>query len=786
MICHDLNSELPGLIDHWNDAVSDLCGIENSEHGPFDKSKLDKFLSSYLLDTGWMEVSEIVFANGSEERYYHIHPMLTNQLRRALLAGRYSSNWPSNLYRTHAHYTGLWLRNTNIVSQGMSQLYQVKAEYLSLLAACDTQLAWCSQEQPLGFPEKARRSAQLMAYQICRVMIALSKKLQVPSFAMDPAYTRLGALTDHLSANIGELVSLSWFEYDLTTSDMLMELYLLLCDYRAKYNPIQAGVIASTCLVIIMAVCKEARWSPLSRLLLAKLLLFRAHGCYLARTRSAEARQAFEMAIRCRFQESSLKSVLAATFLRKSPFEALKTTAREMLASETSPCSPAIYSEVCEHRLAAFLGLLQTAKDLTLFYGEADQDLILRRPIILESFRILNLSANLRNKRNSDAETAFPDVSFPMQSLRKWIHGVVDDDVIGVKGPEPARNNDIHGEMRGLPINPGYRAELMSEIDQAMQDQDRLVEIERRRELVQMAVEDHNWEAAAGHILRIVDIERARSGLPNLDARKTIKDKMLHDSPGPPLEPKEGNLRQQQFEAALYGSVFLRLDDFEHAFFFFGYLRLLRVGNVHAPASFCTSWEQLVDRLLDDGRVGIFILSSPSIVNLRKGRQSLISEQAEELDGLMQAMIIRCVEDKSLKAGQDFQDSDRPKLHAMVKSPFEWKDARIATFCELGLVHLMLHFENLIHIDPQAVEQRQIKDWLAAYPREELDLSPLEDGVPLSPVDPEGLYKGPLKHVLRSYKDLKDTQEVIDHIGVRDASPEQMKLVISLFPKGMI
>ena len=308
------------------------------------------------------------------------------------------------------------------------------------------------------------------------------------------------------------------------------------------------------------------------------------------------------------------------------------------------------------------------------------------------------------------------------------------------------------------------------------------------RELVLMATADHNWEAAAGHILRIVDIEKDRSGLPDLDARRTMRNKMLRDSLGQPLVPKEGNLCHQQSQAALYGSIFLRLNDFEHTEFFFGHLRLLRVGNVHASLQFCRSWEQVVDRLLDDIRVGIFVLASPSVISIRRGRQEQITpEQAEELDGLMQAMIISCVQDKSLRAGQDFQASDTPKLHAMVKTPFRWKDTRITAFCELGLVHGMLHFEHLVHIDPQAVEQRRIKNWLAAYPRQELDLSPLEDGVPLSPVDLDRLYKGSLKHVFKSYKVLESTQEVIDHnIGIRGASPEQMRLIGSLFRKGTI
>ena len=475
-VCHDLNSEVPGLIDEWNDAVSDLCGIESREHSPFDKRKLDEFLSSYLLNTGWVEASEIVFADSSEERYFHVHPMLTNQLRRALLAGKCSSNWPSDLYRKHADYTALWLRKINNISLRMSQLYQVKAEYLSLLAACDTELAWCTREQPPDFPKSAQRSAQLMAYQFCREMVKLTRRLQIPSFAMDPAYTRVRDLRDHLSANIGELVSLSWLMDGHTTLDMVMELSLLACDYKAQYDPIQAGVDASNCLVVIMTVCKKAQWSPVSRLFLAKLLLFRGYGCYLARTRSAEARQAFEMAIRCRFQEAKFKSALAATFLRKSPFEALKPKARKVLASRPSPCSPAIYLEVCEHRLAAFLGLLYTAKDLIYFHGEVDQDLIHRRPIIVDSYKMLGDSVNLGNERNSMTEKGLGDLFSSMQSLRKWIDEYVDDDINNVKSPKSIENND-RGVLKGL----------MSNIDQAMLDQDRLTEIKQRRDVDRLA-----------------------------------------------------------------------------------------------------------------------------------------------------------------------------------------------------------------------------------------------------------------------------------------------------------
>ena len=108
----------------------------------------------------------------------------------------------------------------------------------------------------------------------------------MPSFAMDPAYTRVRALIAYLSTNIRELVYFSWSALYLSMIDMLMELYLLLCDYQAQYDPIGAGVAASTCLVMIMDVCKAAQWGPRSRLLLAKLLLFRARGCYLGRTRS--------------------------------------------------------------------------------------------------------------------------------------------------------------------------------------------------------------------------------------------------------------------------------------------------------------------------------------------------------------------------------------------------------------------------------------------------------------------------------------------------------------------
>ena len=164
MICQDLNSELPGMIDEWNDAVGNRSGIENCEHEAFDMRKLDGFLSTYLLDTGWTETSEIIFADGSQERYYHVHPMLTNQLRSALLAGGYSWNWPSHLYRKHADYTAMWLRRISNIDQRMSQLYQVKAEHLSLLAACDTELAWCSKEQPQGFFKSQRQSAHFMAY----------------------------------------------------------------------------------------------------------------------------------------------------------------------------------------------------------------------------------------------------------------------------------------------------------------------------------------------------------------------------------------------------------------------------------------------------------------------------------------------------------------------------------------------------------------------------------------------------------------------------------------------
>ena len=65
-----------------------------------------------------------------------------------------------------------------------------------------------------------------------------------------------------------------------------------------------------------------------------------------------------------------------------------------------------------------------------------------------------------------------------------------------------------------------------------------------------------------------------------------------------------------------------------------------------------------------------------------------------------------------------------------------------------------------------------------------MDLSPLEEGVPLSPVNPEGLYKEPLKQALKSYKVLKSAQEVIDHnLGVSCASPEQMRLM-NLYRRG--
>lgn len=415
------------------------------------------------------------------------------------------------------------------------------------------------------------------------------------------------------------------------------------------------------------------------------------------------------MAIRCRFQEADLKSALAATFLRKSPFTALKTVARNVLASGTSPCSMVIFPDVCRHRAAAFLGLFQTAKDLFYFYGLPEDDLILRQFAITDSTRVLNQSAHLRVGSTSPAERIFP-----VESLSNWIHEVMDDDIHRVESPESTKNNDTRGEACGSPNTREHREEIMSNIDRAMRDQDRLGEIGPRRELVQMAIAECNWEAAAGHILRITDIEKTRSSLPYLEARNTIGNKMLHDSPGQPLVPKEGNLRQQQFHAAQYGSVFLRLNDFEHAYFFFAHVRLLRVGNVHAPPNFCDTWEQIVDRLIDDIRSGIFILASPSVIVPKKGRQIPInSEQAEELDALMQVMIIRYVQDAPLKAATNFQESDRPKLHAMVKCPFQWKEPRIVAFCALGMVHRMLHFDDVVHNDPRAVEQSGLKTgWL--------------------------------------------------------------------------
>ena len=768
MLCRDLENELPGTVGCWYNVYGSRNGIEVSHTTTLDSEVFDEFLSKYLLDTGWFKTSQITFADGSQERYYHIHPLLTNELRASLLGGENSWKWPSNLFRKHADYAAYLLKGIQETDEPTKASFRLRAEHLTILAACDTNLAWCYKEQPQTFPRSARQSALLMAYQFCVRVAKLTKELSISSFDLEPTLDRANILREVLSDNDFNLMSLSWPHISRTAVDFLMELTLLWCDYRAKYDVIEAGVQASTCLIDIASVRQTQLWDPriwpMSRLLLSELLLFRAQGCYFARNRSAEARQSFEMAIRNGSYEASTSGALTAPSSGQVSFHSIWSKALKLLAGEDALDSTHA-EQINEQRLAAFFGLEQVTRDLTYFYGFPIDDPTLYATAI------------------SDAARLMPHAESRPFPLRKWFHNTADDDIfpIMING---IQENDTEINVSGYDDDWNLRNTLMTKIDTAIRNQDRVDEMRQRQKLVSIAISDRNWEAAAGHILRIMDLERHRSGLPNPRARDAIRNKMFSGSLGPGWGPKEGNLHHQLHCAAQYGSVFLRLGSEEQTLFFFEQASVLRVGNIYAPAQFSTSWQQWVDRLLNDIRTGILILASSSEPKFlpKNFLTRISSEEAEQLDLSMQAMIIRCAQERhDENSSHRFKETDVAELQAMVKCPFDWNDPRIGVFFELGMVHRMLHFESLVHNDPGAFERRRVKGWLSAYPKQELDLSALENRVKFSPRDPKGLFTGSLKHKMKSFGPLKSTGEVLNSLDWGDASREQRNMVQSLF-----
>ena len=635
------------------EGLSECCPLVFNIWPSFNKESFHQLVNTYLLDSGWLGQFEIFLPDGSKAKYYKIHPLLTNALRKHILASSdhpffMFTNFLFSLFDAHTKEILASLWSTNDAMAHMSIFCQIQIENLNLLASIDSSLDFCTLVQPRDI-EHQRMTYHGTMFNMCRTMVDIVHFVNSPAVYRIPWFRRIHSLARYVETRT-KADQECIFAFKHSNIAVLLSLYTEVLNEQVQEDPRMTLQDSRKVLRFAVKACENGDLSEEMMPNLTCILLHYGYACIFSRCSLSSARTAFQLVLQC----------------IPKPVQGKYDKDKEI--------------EILISRITALIGLYQSSKDLLSFCGFGADDI-----------------GNLYNELSSEAFRLFsmrePCCHKFVRDIQNWVYDIVKDvpDVFQCLPPPDA----------SIEKPAGMVGRILSTINNSMRLKDEACEIEHRRLLIHVDIHHENWVSAACHIDRIRKIEETVWRLPGYYETEALCYPP-HDR-GPPIRPnRTQSLTHQQLQAAKYGAIYLRLGDIDLAVKYFEHLRLLRLGlnDTRGPSN--ETWREWVDQAVDDIRVGILMLASPPLYNEPVHAFKPISlTEAHGLDDTMQKLIRPNVKERF-----DWESIPDHQLDVLIKCPFAWDEPRIASFIDTSLVYLMIHFYPLTHCDPEGYKRR--------------------------------------------------------------------------------
>lgn len=648
---------------------------------------MDRFISTQLIGSGWMETFETIFSDGTRTIYYHIHPLLTNACRVLLISQPDCDVWLSILTQA---YDRMFFSSTvrlACVTLSRKEFHEVQAECFGYLNAVDNTLSILELND---FHEEQQQLKHIQALSLlCGLWSAISQG-RTPLLSVDAVIVRTERFLNHVEGRWAggyldnALAELEWVHniYIIMTMSNLLSRH-----YRIKERQ-RSGAYANRCLRrVLEALARDIDWTEDLRCELAVTLLLRANSSVHYRDQSGLARQAFEMALRCyKRQDDQESSIMRSARIRADGYAGL-VQALEGLRISHDYVDETVSLE--SYQTAAAKARLQ-------LLGESDTDMVRDLSgIEPEANTLTDVPANERHGSGSRLQ----DRESMASNSDLWC-SVGEADSLWAAGQDQ--------QAKDL---------LMEGIGRAMLAGDTYAEHSLLFKLIDIAEAARDWEAAAYHIARTLELENKTQG------------GMWYD-----MAPPDRFVRE-----ARHGAIMLRGGMLQISLAFFNRAVKARTGCENPEIRVPSTPERFIDAVLDVGRLTLFYLTA-------RGVQVLDEAEFLFLDGRLQALTIEFV----CKTWPEFDpDGSRTaKLLERKWTPRVWGPDLVQDLESGQWKQMNMYLSDLVRNDPSDEENVVDIPRLGRTADQPPDISPLETGLPLYSSDPEGDFDGQLQHEL--------------------------------------
>lgn len=675
--------------EDWYERVSHALG-KFPQTPALSTDEIQSFVSKYLVDPGWVEPFEMTWADGTSTRYKRVHPLLTNAARILLHGEAAHKPLMDTLWNVFSNHYSILCINESAHEMTKTFRYQTQIESYNYLSSFDTFF-----EALVDGAEKP--GLNLQVYFLLHVLIQTAMDSKSPVLTPDVVVPRLLQMIEYVGSRlqIGLRDALGDLQDNI---DILLRLYDSLTEYYILRDPKEAGVCSEKCLKLLMVVCDGTEgWNSERRCLLAQILLRRGSSCLFYKDRAPEARQAFEMALRAfKPDDDSLINQKRSLDVRARGYRGLSDAVRALKDFYDVDVEPALI-DIYEK---------EVTKATVVDFEDRDDVPRVEAGNNVESRSNTVITSSLKDQVADTYFRAFKIVEEASTYLER-------EDYQNAK--------DV----------------LLSAIQAALLDNDKSAEHMYQTCLVDMAIAQEDYSAAAMHIARATELRSLiQGGLFTLEK---------------PVE--------RMFRAALYGSVYLRLGILIRALGFFHEALEARVGDNLLPFQLSGPPEKFLRDVVFLTRLGLLILGSLP-------KRLITPAQFEELDDMMQGLVLQFVNEK----WPDY-DPSGTQTRNLMKRIYTLGDGfddlnNVPDGCGKRLVNVadvedIMGLRRMPRSDEsdEAAEQSQIEMWKAKLKDPKrvqvkgrndyvLDLAPLEQAIPLYQSDPEGNLEGQLCHPL--------------------------------------
>ena len=282
----------------WHKHFADQITKRRELNPPLTGHTVDRFVDEYLLDTGWMRSFDMVFKDGTRQKYYSIHPLLTNTLRLIISTASDADTWLAMLTQAHMEFHANLCLQFNLTLDGRERLFQIQIESFSFLNAIDSFIFALELNQP---PQEIRELWHTNLTVLITSLYDAALDGNSPVLEMDFVISRIERCIKYFEGRIGT------GHLDRVLTDLkalgslghLIDLWRLLCKWHQVKKPLLAGYWADRCLQIVKICSSNFDWNKEMRFAIADALITRGTALLGYGSSTGLARQAFEMALRC-------------------------------------------------------------------------------------------------------------------------------------------------------------------------------------------------------------------------------------------------------------------------------------------------------------------------------------------------------------------------------------------------------------------------------------------------------------------------------------------------------